>query len=384
MNKKLYINIENFWSNFLLLMQFCACAVYMITGSELWLYIRAILALIVLCYFFLVVKKDIKIKQKILIMVIYVIILMICNILFVGNYRIITIFRNMLPFFSTACLTSSTKINRKLFLIMYYCMAIYVLYCTFILKQTRIFASESSNYISVFLAIMLLPYYFSYDGDREAPSMLPAIICFIPSVYVMGRSGIIMAAALLVGTCIKNIFDTRIERKVKKKVWIFSAGIVIVLLYVLLYTDIFSTYLYRFTLLKEGVFLDSGRISIWTEYFSQLEKSLYFIIAGFPVSSSEILTSFLNNLHNSFMMTHAYLGILGVIALVICIYKGLRFLFISRQYDAFILCFCILLRCMSDWVFPFHIGDIVIWMLVIYPVINSKRFLKKQYEENEV
>ena len=95
-----------------------------------------------------------------------------------------------------------SSVNQKFYnvnLIPFYILFFFILYKLSInLNPNEVFI-RSRNYISFFLIITVLPYYFISLNQNKKFSIIPAFLTLILSFYSLGRSGILSSLILFIG-----------------------------------------------------------------------------------------------------------------------------------------------------------------------------------------
>ena len=130
------------------------------------------------------------------------------------------------------------KFTSKILLLPFWFLLIYIIIRLFEnINPNEVFV-RSRNYISFFLIITVLPYYFVRINFNKTISILPALLTLILSLFSLGRSGIISAIILFIGV----ILASKIKRRTKKII-----GFIFVLVLVLG----FSFYLQNYSSLKD-------------------------------------------------------------------------------------------------------------------------------------
>lgn len=369
----LKFNSANIITNLVLIVQMVLYSSYTFTGSRISLYLNPIVGAIGLFYFILTASTK-RVRTNVILGALAIIFLEFTNIFLVGNANVSLLFREVFTYYATACLLTKKNVSRKVMLIMFYVLSIYTWSQIFIVGfPYRIFYYQSRNYIGVYLLIMLFPYYTTFTNTfvktKESPSLIPAVICLVTSVYTLGRGSMVMAFILLYGSTLKNIFVKTNKKNRKKKIF-FAILVLVVSVVLFLWSDVKTDYLYRFY--SNDSSADQMRIKIWTSYLNPVFSSMYSFLFGLKLDANNLLIQFLGNTHNSFLMTHAYFGIVGFTAMIIGVVKSLKKYFKSKNYDFFIFCIAFMIKAFTDWIYPSQIGDVIILYLIMIPFLEKK------------
>ncbi len=207
---------------------------------------------------------------------------------------------------------------------------------------TKIF-DISRNYISVVLLIYLLLYYVSCSQNNVKISIIPTILCFLISIWAVGRGGIVTFAILFVLIYLRNNFYKKFNAKrfIKQTSLILVVGIIVICFF---YDTIISNAISRFS--NQG--LDSGgRDVIWEEYFGYIKENPASFIFGVPSEETEVLKSLGGNPHNAFFYLHMRYGIMGLILVGLIMAYKLSYLHRNNSLYG-ILLFIIIVRIFTD------------------------------------
>lgn len=364
--------------NGILLLQYIIYIMYMFSGSSRMVNMGVIVGAVGYLYIVSTMWNKKYFPYAVGVMA-AIFIVMFINTLTVGNYRPPVVVREVLTYGCTAILLTKRCVNKKLFLWLFYGFA--ALTWLRILQAGEpfeIFAGHSRNYISLYLIVVLFPYYtVSAHNKTERISIIPSIICLAISVYILGRGGIIMCAMLFLGTCLKNILlirktDKELYKK-SRKYAVLSVVLIGAAIYIFMNTNIAEQYLYRFTDNESGGFADEQRLNIWMEYISRTLDSLKYIITGYDLSKSRIIVMYLENLHNSYLMLHCYTGLFGLLLFVAGLINSISYMIKNKKYDLLIIVFSFLVKAFTDWVFPTQLGDIIVLYVLVYPIIDRRK-----------
>jgi len=262
--------------------------------------------------------------------------------IFNSNYKIQDY---IIPFqyFGIGICMLSFKLNDKIVKYSFYSLIIFFIINIILgADPTKLF-DISRNYISVVLLIFLILYYISCIQNEIRVSIFPTILCFLISLWAVGRSGILTFAILLVLLYFYNNFYPKFDCKK----FILQTSVIILIGAIVsyfLYSTFISNAVSRFN--NQG--MDSGgRDIIWNEYFTHIKYSVSSFIFGVSSQETEILKSLKGNPHNAFFSLHMNYGIFGFLLTIFIIVYRLFYLY-KRNLLYDILLFVILIRIFFD------------------------------------
>lgn len=194
----------------------------------------------------------------------------------------------------------------------FYMITVYLIYQMLIGTDPNELFKASRNAVSSYAISSLMILVFLYRQRQIAPPILPALICMILSIWAIGRSGIISSLSIFIAMLFaSNISLTSKPSKILQittKVMCISFGIIIVL--VIWNNSIANTESYLSYFIARGL-SDEVRKEIIIEYLHYLTPSS--AILGLELQIIPSINFANNDPHNSFIMLHAYLGLLGFI-----------------------------------------------------------------------
>lgn len=339
--------------------------IYLITGA-LWT-IRTESLLSVIAMFYCMTKSSQSVVFKTFATIFALFFIMFTNIIFTGNYNIYSVLNEITSYMGLAFVLVAFPINRRFFLIQFYIIAL-ICAVGVAVKQDLFLAKSSLNYVSVILILSMFPYYQTFKDNTERPSIIPALVSAGVCLICSGRGGIIMAFILLFGMSFNSVFVYKSRNKLLLLVYLLP---IIALVYVFLYTSYFDEYLYRFTM-EDGGFQDMARLNIGEEYKSVISKSSEYFFMGYPIAESPVFKHYLLNLHNSYLMTHSYMGLLGLVLLAWYSIKAFLLLIHQKRYDMITLMIAFYVRSFTDWIYPLQMGSVVIYYFILMVIFNNK------------
>lgn len=300
------------------------------------------------------IRNDIKVFVSILIAL-----FMTCNVILVGNFEWTFIFYEIFVFFSTALMLTREKVNRKTCLILFFIIAFIMLFRLMLTDNAKIFYNASRNYVSVVAINLLFPFYSTFSKDDD-PSIIPALMCFILCVLSYGRGGIISGALLMLGMSLKSMIQ---RKKVSRLNGFISFVCLCLIIYTIFFSDQLNQYLYWFN--EAG--MKSSRTIIWGEYLATLTGSVGKMLFGGTANSTHTLVLYANNLHNSFLMTHFYMGLIGFLGTIFIFIRGLKYCIRHSRWTLVVFVLVFIIRSFTDWLFPLQMGSIVVYYLLLLP-----------------
>lgn len=285
-----------------------------------------------------------------------------------------------------AYLLFDVHINRTAAISFFYVVFIYTVIMIALADPTelyRIFAASSRNYISVLLIACLFPYYLACQKDHTEVSVFPALLSLPVSIYVQSRGGMITSGVLAVLTFARELYLGIAKGSFKNRNNLIRFLISAVLLFCIVYlafhksaedgfnsdnSAVFSSvdnstdYLSRFS---KPVEYPITRSAMWREYITVTGSSLKNIVLGPPLTTCPLILAEAYNSHNSYFMTHSYMGFAGFLAVmaggigypVLCIK--------NKHYDLLFLSITFLLRAMTDYLFPMLFCDCIILFMIL-------------------
>ena len=161
-------------------------------------------------------------------------------------------------------------------------LLIFILYKLSInLNPNEIFI-RSRNYVSFFLIVTVIPYYFMKIKNNESFSFIPAFFTLILSFYSLGRSGILSSFILFIGVYLASKINYRLKKYIG-----FSIIILIIIsfsFYLINYTTVES--IERITNPEDWGEL-GGRSSFIENYINN--SNLFSFLFGMDTDRYEIL-----------------------------------------------------------------------------------------------
>lgn len=357
--------------NLLLFSMFALETAYLYSASPVTLVICGILG--ILTYFY-ALKDDDTLLRFMFCIAAAVVALVTINRLFILNCGWSGCLRIVFISLPIAYLLYKVHISRLAALSFFYAVFIYTVIMIALADPAelyRIFAASSRNYISVLLIACLFPYYLACKEDHAEVSVFPALLSLTVSIYVQSRGGMVTSAILVSLTIIREIYSGIAKRAFQNRTKLIRFLISALLLSGIVFfafskpsvsAGFSENYLSRF---HEPAEYPISRSDMWKEYITITLSSLKNIILGPPLTTCSLIKAEAYNSHNSYFMTHSYMGIAGFVAvlaggigyLVLCIRK--------KQYDLLFLSVAFLFRATTDYLFPILFCDCVILFMIM-------------------
>lgn len=291
-----------------------------------------------------------------------------------------------------AYLLCNVHINRNAALSFFYIVLIYTVINIALADPKelyRIFAASSRNYISVLLIASLFPYYVACQKDHMEVSVFPALLSLPVSIYVQSRGGMVVSGILVFFTFAQELYLGIAKGlfKSRKKLIRFLISAVLLLGIVFfafqksandsVADEEPTDYLSRFV---EPVEYPITRTEMWTEYVTVTGSSVKNILLGPPLTTCPFILAEGYNSHNSYFMVHSYMGIAGLVTILIGVIGYLVLCIKKKQYDLLFLSVTFLLRAMTDYLFPMLFCDCIVLFMILKTGIGVK---KAAYEYKE-
>jgi hypothetical protein len=227
--------------------------------------------------------------------------------------------------------------------------------------------TSSGNYISILLILAASIYYIGLQNKTKQFrfwDVIPALLCFLLSIWAMGRGGIISTAFLLI-LVVGILFRQKIQKG--KVIYKFLFVLVIVAVAFILYKEIslIDQFMTLGKLGHEG--LETPRPQMWASYLSKMAESPIYILLGTPLEQVRVLHEIGNNCHNSFLQLHAYNGVVILCGFVYLLIKSIVYMYKNKLYALLAITLTIVMRGMTDKFIFGQYGMPIMLYLVFYP-----------------
>lgn len=252
--------------------------------------------------------------------------------------------------------------------------ALYVVLCGFLLIMyflndipELVFYETSRNYISVYLVLLLLLLTIQAEKLNQKVPLWWGLLFFAASIVAIGRAGIIVSGIYLLGQLMIRYIQTKsCTRREWIKVLLLSLGVVLIVAFVIYYDMIMNRFFSRF-LDSASSGSDSQRMKIYSTYlktWTGADGWKHFLFGKNPQQLSSLLKSLKGNLHSSYLMLHARFGIMGVTGLFAGLAFSLALCRKERRWSLMLILCMVALRAITDYAFPYFLGDIFCWYCI--------------------
>ena len=314
-----------------------------------------ILGLLIVCLIWInnMVTIDFAKVSKLLILIIGVVIFLVINSVFVRHHILLGSFFSLVMGISIAKQLNLNKQSSVIMLIPFWLFVIYVLSRLLINPNPNTVFIRSRNYISFYLIITVLPYYFIKLKNFEYASIIPSIITLLLSVYSLGRTGVIASFILFIGMSLQKNISLKIK--------------IIIILAIFLMSGVFFTYFIDYFNLylivekfqdKEGLQSLGGRTVFISNYYNNLD--LFSLIFGMDTADSNILQNAGGHIHSSLLNFISAVGIYSLVFFFF-LFKKIKMCFKHNSGIIFLI-LTILLRVSTEDGVLFDYYDYSIWM----------------------
>ncbi|MBQ9032160.1 MAG: hypothetical protein IJ106_12015 [Parasporobacterium sp.] len=258
----------------------------------------------------------------------------------------------------------------RVYLILYYLIAIYILVELVVLKvPIRGFLKDhtSYNYISIILLFYLLILNYVQWQNEEEIQYIPAVLFLAVAIVSYGRGGIVTAAFYSVFLLIIKL---KIHKGQRRK---YIIAVIIVSAFSIFGKTIYDQILSTGSLNKfASMGMDSnGRSAIWWGFIKDCTSSVTnFIIGGNP----DKLMIDGGNIHNSFLQLYASLGIFFFIFAMVLFISSIIRVCKNKDWWILLLVLTFAVRAFTDKLMYRGYFEIVFYIILFYKfVVNEKR-----------
>lgn len=171
----------------------------------------------------------------------------------------------------------------------------------------EVIEGSSTNAIPAYMIIVqLLLCVTSFVVNGRAPIVTPALT-FMIAFFGSGRGSLVVAALLVMGSLIINLFPRQVSP-------LYRIALVALSLFAMVQLALNIQELYdyvaRYTKLSAGV-VDENRLDILNDYLSTITPTTFFLGSEYQGTLIDIL--YRGNPHISFIRTHSFFGIFGLL-----------------------------------------------------------------------
>lgn len=242
-----------------------------------------------------------------------------------------------------------------------------------------VFYQTSRNYISIYLLLLLFVLTVACEKAKRQIPLWYGILVFVCGILCVGRAGILASGLYLLGLI---LIKYRGAHNIIQKEWLrytCIAGLGIIVLVMIVYSDYIAIRFFSRFVDAASAGSDSQRIAIYKSYLQAITgregvKALLF--GKNPMNLSKLISSLNGNLHSSYLMLHSRYGLVGLISFIAA-YMITCIKAFKEQQKYFLLIVCIFaLRAVTDYAFPYLVGDIFCWYL-FFAMMGQKETRKK-------
>lgn len=311
-----------------------------------------------------------EVKSKILLYVIFMFTLgCICK--FVNDNRSWQFLFGVVAYAGIAMVIIEEEIGFNTFKRVYYIVVVwYTLRYLLDLASRGVFIKDGVLSTDIALLILYILMVFAAQREQKKVGNLPVMVGMLPVFLSLKRMGMIIWTILAA-------FQMSYDEEHNKFV-IGRRIILIMATFILAYiiaANVFENYFIQFAnrFYGDGITvlgLADSRMGIWAGYVHQLSDFKY-LLFGAAFSNSYILQIYFGNVHNSLLNCHATVGLAGLFVNLLLVAKAI--ISYTKNEKLFIagLLTIIFIRGMSDFVFWFNWGDIVLNVLIFYPIATK-------------
>lgn len=300
-------------------------------------YLSSILAITITLYFFC---GKLRHYYKIQIFIFLMFVFGYSASVFTQNYRINDYLLNF-QYFGIALIPLFYKLDYRLFK-----WALLILLGFFILNIIQnvnpndVF-SVSRNSISVFILIFYCNYVISSLQNEKNVSILMLVVCFLISIWAVGRGGIIAIGLLLLLMPYCKYGHLSLKLIIIYLLVILIGGYIIFTLA----DSALALAITRF----DNMGLDAnGRDEPNTEYLNRLFDSYFNFVYGVNLAGNKVFEALDLNPHNSLIRLHIYYGVSGFVLVFLYVVKSLYKYICNNNYVYALLLFVLIIRSLVD------------------------------------
>lgn len=327
-------------------------------------YILMALSFVSFCLFLSQLNRN-RIFVKFLKTILFFVVALIFNFVFIRNLEIKQLIFGVLICPSIACLLFFYDYKQWVSWIPFCITLSLIIYRWFILgMDAEDITVNSRNYIVYLLLISSFPYIIYCHRCNKKPILLFPIILLVLAILAIGRGSIIMACIFFIGWIFGGIRFSK-----HKGLSIFLLLICISIIGYFLYGNDTTDLLFsRFE--ERGLESDS-RTDAWMQYVHSLVDPFNFIF-GTRVSTLPLVHDLGDSLHNSYLQLHARMGLAGIPYLLMAL-SGFMVLLKKKEYVMAGYFGAFLVKGLVDADFPCTgvCGDIYMYYLMLISIENS-------------
>ena len=252
----------------------------------------------------------------------------------------------------------------------------YVYIATFLIGYimgtgTHYFLTSSGNYISVLIILAASIYYMTIqlsDHRFTAIDILPALLCFLISIWAKGRGGILSCLILLALVTIYNSLN--FAGKGAKRFLLLACFLVVVGGYFLIGNVSFLDAFLNLGKWRYRGFDTTSRQVLWSAYNEKVQENFLHIFIGAPLNQISLIHSLNNNTHNSFLQLHATNGLIAFVLLIALLIKAFIYFLKNKRTLFAIVLLVVFVRGMTDKFIFGQYGMPILMYLILYPYFD--------------
>lgn len=272
-------------------------------------------------------------------------------------------------FIGLTTLLLNFEISHKLARIIYYfVVAIIMIKIILAGGVNNLNTAGSRNTIGIILLISLSIYVIASFTEGTRVTVYPILIGLLVSLMAIGRSGI-LTFLLLTVLFLPFKFDGE-KYKNRNPIKSFFVLFVVAIMLCISY-NLLEFYFTEMILNFQNRGLESIRILIWSDYLKKTFTSARYIFFGTPISGTNLLDMFNENLHNSFLMLHAKYGFAPLMVVIILIIKALIHFIKTKNVLFFIILFVLIFRMQFDYTNFNAQLDIILFYFMFFPYAKN-------------
>jgi hypothetical protein len=305
--------------------------------------------------------------NKVILLMFVLLLFIFFNSIFIRNYLLTGAIFNLFTSTIIAFQLIRNKNSEYLYLLPFWFLTIYILIKLSGDPNPNQVFIRSRNYISFYLIITVIPYYFLNFKNQKSASFIPVFFVLILSIYSLSRSGSASAVILFIAVMLSKGLN-------KKTLYIllftFFALVLSTLSYLLANYQEASEISRLFSVLDS--LQNGGRSKILRNYIGELDFIGF--LYGIDTNIPEIL-----DIGGSYIPGHVHSSILNFISVIgvsfiLCLYYLLRTikLLYKKNTPMLLLLVAILLRSMTEIGILFSYFDYVIWVFILTMFFNYK------------
>lgn len=321
------------------------------------IFVQIIVAGVTHLYIYSRLRRIRAYKKTIKYLLLYFTILMV-NLLLVGNITFKMILYAVLVMPSISFLIFFSRIREEWLYAIFFFSVCFIGVRWMQVHDLNLLTVNSRNYLSFYLVIYALPYYFYCYKSNKLPNIIFPVITVVVSFMAIGRGGIVMSLILLIGWFIDYLSKTK-----HKYLIICIITIIIVCIVVTsIPPEFVSKFFSRFKI--EGI-KSSVRSGLYAEYISSLSNILSLLI-GTNLDSLPLIAFWGSSVHNSYLYSHARMGIFSVLYIYMII-GGFTSVYQTKNWFFTFYFVAVLVKAFVDSDFPGTPvgGDIYVYLLML-------------------